>query len=141
MLHKDYLLSKENISIFACEIAQTISKKSIICISGEFGVGKTYLSREIIKHTDSAIKIVDSPSFNIVNIYNTKKLDIYHYDLYRVKNYEEIQEIGIEHAYENGAVLIEWPELIINFLPRPFTYIKMSYNNGDNRNVSVNELL
>jgi tRNA threonylcarbamoyladenosine biosynthesis protein TsaE len=99
------------------KIAKVIKKGDLIFLYGEIGVGKTTFVRFLINHLQikNGIKKkseVLSPTFNIVYEYNIKKIKIYHYDLYRLKSYNDIIELGIFENLRNNIKIIEWPELI-----------------------------
>ena len=100
------------------KISKIVQKNDVIFLYGEIGVGKTTFVRFLINHLQEKIRIkkseVLSPTFNIVYEYNIKKLKIYHYDLYRLKNYNDIMELGIFENLTNNIKIIEWPELIKN---------------------------
>ena len=102
------------------KIAGNIKKKILpgdhIFLYGEIGVGKTTFVRFFINHLESKNKIknsdVLSPTFNIVYDYNTGKANILHYDLYRLKNYKDISQLGIFETSNDHIKIVEWPELI-----------------------------
>lgn len=112
--------SKKDTRKIAEDIASKTNKGSVITLNGTLGAGKTFFTECFInyfnKKENRTIENVVSPTFNLVKVYNTNNFDIYHFDLYRLKNKEEVFELGIEDAFENVA-LIEWPELIEDFLP------------------------
>ena len=88
----------------------------IIFLYGEIGVGKTSFARFFINFFESknGIKNSDvlSPTFNIVYDYDVKDIKILHYDLYRLKNYRDISQLGIFETSNNSIKIVEWPELI-----------------------------
>lgn len=92
-------------------------EKTIVTLSGDIGVGKTFICRNIIQYLLKKDTIITSPTFNFLNIYMAPDFKIYHYDLYRLKNDNEIFELGFEESLANGVVLIEWPEKILHILP------------------------
>ena len=102
------------------KISNKIKKKlapgDVIFLYGEIGVGKTTFARLLInnyeKEKNLKVSEVLSPTFNIVFEYDIKKLTIKHYDLYRLKNYRDIKNIGLFEDLERTITLIEWPELI-----------------------------
>ena len=102
------------------EISNKIKKKltpgDVIFLYGEIGVGKTTFARLLInnyeKEKNLKVSEVLSPTFNIVFEYDIKKLTIKHYDLYRLKNKNDIKNIGLFEDLEQTVTLIEWPELI-----------------------------
>ena len=89
----------------------------IYCLSGDLGVGKTVFTQGFAKGlgvTDS----VNSPTFTIVQEYMGRNLPFYHFDVYRIADVEEMEEIGYEeYFYGKGVCLIEWAELIEELLP------------------------
>ena len=102
------------------KIANKIKKKifpgDVIFLYGEIGVGKTTFARSLINSFENENRIkkseVLSPTFNIVFEYKIKKFTIKHFDLYRLKNKNDIKNIGLFEDSEKSIVLIEWPELI-----------------------------
>jgi tRNA threonylcarbamoyladenosine biosynthesis protein TsaE len=110
------LSSIYNTQKLARKISKIIKKGDLIFLYGEIGVGKTTFVRFLINHLQATNSIkkseVLSPTFNIVYEYNIKKVKIYHYDLYRIKSYNDIIELGIFENLKNNITIIEWPELI-----------------------------
>ena len=102
------------------KIADKIKKKlllgDVVFLYGEIGVGKTTFARLLINSFESEKKIkkseVLSPTFNIVFEYEIKEFTIKHFDLYRLKNDNDIKNIGLFENSEQNITLIEWPELI-----------------------------
>jgi tRNA threonylcarbamoyladenosine biosynthesis protein TsaE len=117
---------------FAQELCELIkSSPFLICLYGDLGVGKTFICREIIQYFCGSEILVNSPTFNLLNIYTTNSLVLYHYDLYRLKTINEIYELSIEEALDNHLTLIEWPELIEDILPKTNRInIEMKHNNN-----------
>ena len=113
---------------FSKKISEIIKNGDIIFLYGEIGVGKTTFVRFIINHLEKAngIKNSDvlSPTFNIVYDYDVKKIKILHYDLYRLKNYEDISQLGIFETVQDCIKIIEWPELI---KPKPKDRIEILF--------------
>ena len=102
------------------KISKILKDGQIIFLYGEIGVGKTTFVRFLINHleVENQIKKSDilSPTFNIVYDYEIGKIKIHHYDLYRLKNYKDILELGMFEISKNHIKIIEWPELIT---PKP----------------------
>ena len=102
------------------KLSKKLSKKikpgDIIFLYGEIGVGKTTFVRFLINQLEVKNKInkseILSPTFNIVYDYKVKKLNILHYDLYRLKNNKDILELGMFETSKNYIKIVEWPELI-----------------------------
>ena len=110
------LKSLEDTKSFSRNISQIISAGDIIFLYGEIGVGKTTFVRFFINHLESknGIKKSDvlSPTFNIVYDYDVKNIKILHYDLYRLKNYKDMSQLGMFETSNDSIKIVEWPELI-----------------------------
>ena len=98
------------------KISKIINAGDIIFLYGEIGVGKTTFVRFFINHleVENGIKKSDilSPTFNIAYDYDIGKIKVYHYDLFRLKNYKDILELGMFETSKDHIKIIEWPELI-----------------------------
>ena len=124
------------------KIGKLLSNGDVVFLYGEIGVGKTTFVRGLINNLEIASKINESqilsPTFNIVFDYEIKKLKIMHYDLYRLKNKKDINELGIFTETKNHITLIEWPELIEkkpeNRIEMLFGYVE---DNLDKRNLKI----
>ena len=102
----------------ADKIKKKLSPGDVVFLYGEIGVGKTTFARLLINSFENEKKLkkseVLSPTFNIVFEYEIKELTIKHFDLYRLKNNNDIKNIGLFENLEESITLIEWPELIKN---------------------------
>ena len=90
-------------------IARGLRAGDAILLSGELGAGKTVLARAILR-ARGVTEYVPSPTFTLVQAYETPGLTLYHFDLYRIERTSELNELGLDEAYEDGAILVEWPE-------------------------------
>ena len=110
------LKSLEDNQNFSKNISKIISAGDIIFLYGEIGVGKTTFVRFFINSIESKNKIknseVLSPTFNIVYDYDVGNLKILHYDLYRLKNYKDISQLGMFETSNDSIKIVEWPKLI-----------------------------
>lgn len=89
---------------------------NILLLKGDLGAGKTTFTKHLLHQLGSKDEI-SSPTYSIVNEYNTPKGKIFHFDLYRLKNVEEAYDIGIEDYLDSGFLnIIEWPEIYENEL-------------------------
>ena len=110
------LRSLEDTKNLSKKISKIIKNGDVIFLYGEIGVGKTTFVRFFINHleVENEIKKSDilSPTFNIAYDYDIGKIKVYHYDLFRLKNYKDILELGMFETSKDHIKIIEWPELI-----------------------------
>ena len=132
------IASLDRISIAAEEFISQTSGYKIFAFYGEMGVGKTTLIKEICKKLH-VVNMVSSPSFSIINEYITDKGDrIYHFDFYRIKNLEEVFDLGYEdYLYSGSYCLIEWPELVEALLPENIVRVTIEVDNDGTRTISA----
>lgn len=104
----------------ANKISNIIKPGQVITLKGTLGAGKTYFTSCLINSLliKQGIKNIDvvSPTFNILKEYETPQYSIYHFDLYRIKNKNELYQLDIENAFENGISIIEWPEIAYDII-------------------------
>ena len=127
--------SLDHLQFISKKIAENISEKDCIYLTGEIGVGKTTFTRNVINYFQKREGVrpteVLSPTFNLLHEYDIKKFKIMHYDLYRIKNGKELAQIGIFDENKNSIKIIEWPQLIqTNIEDRLEIYL--SYSNNEN---------
>ena len=133
------LHSLEETKKLAIEISKLIKPKTFISLRGKLGVGKTTLVRNIINVLSKKKEKVLSPTFSIVNIYNLDVSKIWHYDLYRLQNKNEIFNLDYELALLD-CVIVEWPEIIKDFLPRKRIEIHLKENEEFLRSAVVRKI-
>lgn len=108
------------------KIAKFLSPGQIICLSGNLGAGKTTLTKGIAKGLKIDPALVNSPTFVIMNAYQGK-LPLYHFDLYRLNQMQEMGLIGYdEFLYGEGVSLIEWGERLEKLLPKEYLSIQIT---------------
>ena len=111
----------------------------VVCFYGDMGSGKTTFIKAMVKALGSD-DVVSSPTFSLVNQYVTQKETIYHFDLYRVQDVEELYQIGIEDYLDSDAwILIEWPQIIADLLPETHSSLYFSTVNNDVRSLKLTE--
>ncbi len=120
------------------KIAEKLEKGTVIVLTGDLGSGKTKLTEGILTYFGLENEI-SSPTFTIVNEYNTEKLNIYHFDVYRLEEPDEFYAIGGDEYFEKGACIIEWGEMIEEALPKEYIKIKFSRDieNENLRNIDI----
>lgn len=115
---------------------------TVYCLEGDLGVGKTVFTQGFARGL--GIKgPVNSPTFTIVQQYEEGRMPLYHFDVYRIGDVEEMEEIGYEDCfYGEGVCLIEWPSLIDEILPEKVVWISIEKNlerGFDYRRIRVEE--
>ena len=128
---------------FANKLAHKTNLGDIFLLSGELGVGKTTFVRFFIesiyaRHLLEKPNFIKSPSFPILISYPFKNSEILHYDLFRIKNNNELIELNIQEKIKNNIYLIEWPEIILkNAIFQNYYLIKLKIINENNRLIEV----
>ena len=135
------LNSLEDTKNFSKNISKIISAGDIIFLYGEIGVGKTTFVRFFINHLENKNRIknseVLSPTFNILYDYEVGNIKILHYDLYRLKNYKDISQLGMFETSNDSIKIVEWPELIES-KPKDRVDIQFQYSKlKDSRKVEI----
>ncbi len=121
----------------AKEILEIDKDRSIVIfLEGELGAGKTTLTKGILKGLNYD-EVVTSPTYNLVQIHETEKFKVFHFDLYRITEPIELEEIGIdEYLNETSSLSIfEWPKNGEANLPSPDYLIQISYKEESERNI------
>ena len=136
------LKSLEDTQNLSSKISNIVGASDIIFLYGEIGVGKTTFVRFFINHLEAKNGIkkseVLSPTFNIVYEYDIGDTKILHYDLYRLKNYKDILQLGMFEIHNNRIKIVEWPELIES-KPKDRIDIQFQYSKlMDYRSVKIN---
>ena len=123
--------SLDKIADAAQEFVSQIGEKRVFAFYGGMGAGKTTFIKAVCDQL-GVNDAVTSPTFAIVNEYNSQMGPIYHFDFYRIKRASEVLDIGFDdYIYSGNLCLMEWPELIEDFLPEETTIVKiMELENG-----------
>jgi tRNA threonylcarbamoyladenosine biosynthesis protein TsaE len=124
---------------FAKEIANSIESNKVIALFGNLGVGKSFFAKNLINFLQEIPSEVLSPTFNIVYSYKTQKGEIFHFDLYRIKHEEELENIGFFETIKSNITLIEWPQIAEKYLPK--NCLKITIKNVINRHEEAREII
>ncbi len=109
---------------WAREFAKSLRAPQTVALHGDLGMGKSEIAREIIKTLRGENTVVPSPTFTIVQNYD----GISHFDLYRINDTSELEEIGLQYAIDNDITLIEWPDIAKDKLPANTIHVFISEN-------------
>ena len=117
--------SEKETYAFGLELGKKAHAGQVYTLVGDLGVGKTVFTKGLARGLD-ILEPVSSPTFTIVQVYEEGRLPFYHFDVYRIGDVEEMDEIGYEdYIYGDGVSLIEWANLIEEILPEHYTEIKI----------------
>lgn len=124
--------SLDDTRAFAYDFAKKLHAPITVALHGDLGIGKSEIAREIIRSLRGADTVVPSPTFTIVQNYD----GISHFDLYRVADASELEEIGLPYAIANDITLIEWPDIASSILPQNTIHVYITQH-GDGRKIIV----
>ena len=131
-----YLNSAEETEAFGAELYKSIPSKSLIFLQGDLGAGKTTLVRGFLRAAGYK-GTVKSPTYTLVEEYTIDRHKIFHFDLYRVADPEELEWIGIRDYFDQDSVcFIEWPDKGKGFLPEPDSVITLK-TQGPGRSLTM----
>ena len=116
---------------FATDVAQTLKKGDVIALVGDLGTGKTTLSKYIAEAV-GITETITSPTFTIVQEYHSGRLPLYHFDVYRVDDIEEMYRIGYEeYFYGEGVCIVEWADIVEEIIPEDAKVIFIEYGEDE----------
>lgn len=120
--------SPEETYNIARELGEKVIPGTVICLNGDLGVGKTLFSQGFAKGLGIEDS-VNSPTFTIVQVYDEGRIPLYHFDVYRIDDSEEMEEVGfLDMIYGEGVCLIEWANLISDILPERYMTVTIEKN-------------
>ena len=145
--YKVVIKSQKQMADLAAEIAAKSEVGDVVALKGTLGAGKSFFAKSFInalreKLGEKPCEVL-SPTFNLVYSYDTKKGEVFHFDLYRLKSADELENIGFFDALKNGICLIEWPEIAADFLKKNCLEIEIKIKEDlgeEGREVLINKL-
>lgn len=122
------------------QLGKLLNSGDIICLTGDLGTGKTHITKGIARGL-GVTDTITSPTFNIVNEYESGRLKLNHFDVYRVSDPDEIYAIGFDdYIFSDAVSIIEWANYIEEILPKEYIHINISkdFSKGENfREISI----
>ncbi len=123
----------------AKEFAKTLTPGQIVCMYGDIGAGKTVFAKGVCASL-GVTEHISSPTFTIVNEYEGNAFTIYHFDLYRIAEPDELYEIGFHEMLDSGGVsIIEWPQMAGELMPQKHTKVYVERLEEDSRKITIEE--
>lgn len=120
---------------FGIALAKKLKPGSIVALIGDLGTGKTTLTKSIAEGLGIS-EMITSPTFTIVHEYHSGRLPLYHFDVYRVGDIEQMYEIGCEeYFFGDGVCVIEWADLIMEIIPENAIIIRIEYGETENQRI------
>ncbi len=136
---KKYKYSLKNIDLVSNLIVDYTKNYKLFLLDGDLGSGKTTLIKNVLRNI-GILENITSPTFSIVNKYIQDNLEVYHFDLYRVKNEDELYTIGFQEYLESGKLcFIEWPQIAINNIDQKYLHIKINSLENDERELYISK--
>jgi tRNA threonylcarbamoyladenosine biosynthesis protein TsaE len=135
---QQYLNTPEDTEQFGAKLHSLLPTTAIVFLYGNLGAGKTSLVRGFLRAA-GFFGIVKSPTFTLVEEYHLPERNVFHFDLYRLTDPEELQWLGLEDYFKNGLSFIEWPSQGAGVLPIPDYEIQIDYQ-GLGRYIQVHTL-
>jgi tRNA threonylcarbamoyladenosine biosynthesis protein TsaE len=129
------LAAESQMLAFAQNLAATARIGDVFLLNGPMGAGKSVFARGFIRALTTPDMEVPSPTFTLVQTYETKLGEIWHFDLYRIKSPEDVMELGWEEALANTIMLIEWPQRLGHLIPAKATHILFELGKSENERI------
>ena len=121
------------------KLASRLKPGDVVVLEGELGAGKSELARGIAKGL-GVTETVTSPSFTILNVYESGRYPLYHFDWYRLESEEELYELGMdEYLGGDGIAVVEWAERCPDAVPENVLRIRLEVTGGESRRITVND--
>lgn len=121
---KQHFKDETELLAYAARLSAVVEPPCVIFLSGILGAGKTTFVRAFLTGLGFS-GLVKSPTFTLVETYSLQNKLIYHFDLYRIHDPEELEWMGIRDYFDKAVLLIEWPERAMNDLPEPDLYWRL----------------
>ena len=121
------------------KLASRLKTGDVVVLEGELGAGKSELARGIARGL-GVTETVTSPSFTILNVYESGRCPLYHFDWYRLESEEELYELGMdEYLGGDGIAVVEWAERCPDAVPENVLRIRLEVTGGESRRITIDD--
>ena len=110
---------------FAAELGAHLAPGDCVLLHGPIGAGKTHFARHLIQSLQVIPEDVPSPTYTLVQTYDTTRGELWHADLYRLTTLDEIEELGLSEAFETAMCLVEWPDRLGEMVPKSALHVNI----------------
>ena len=132
---KIVIKNEEETKKFGEKLCEKLTAGRIVALTGDLGTGKTTLTKAIAAGL-GVTDVITSPTFNIVKQYDSGRLPLYHFDVYRIGDVDEMYEIGYEeYFFGDGVCVIEWADLIEEIIPDDAVRIEIEYGEKEGERI------
>lgn len=125
------LSSPDKTARCARALGQQLQPGDVILLRGDIGAGKTHFARSLIQSLQAPPEDVPSPTFTLVQVYDTPKGELWHSDLYRLGSPDDCVELGLTDAFEDAICLVEWPDRLEDLTPSNALDITLTLGAGE----------
>ena len=130
-----YIKNEQETRSFGKKLAAELAPGIVIALTGDLGTGKTALTKSIAEGL-GITEVITSPTFNIVKEYYSGRIPMYHFDVYRIGDIDEMYELGYEeYFYGNGVCIVEWADLIEDIIPEDAIRIDIEYGEKEGERI------
>lgn len=130
-----YIKNEQETRSIGKKLAAELAPGIVIALTGDLGTGKTALTKSIAEGL-GITEVITSPTFNIVKEYYSGRIPMYHFDVYRIGDIDEMYELGYEeYFYGNGVCIVEWADLIEDIIPEDAIRIDIEYGENEGERI------
>ena len=122
----------------AADLAATLGGGEVLALHGDLGAGKTQFVRGLLRGLGGNPRTVSSPTFVLLNCYDTGRLPLYHLDAYRITGPDDFEAIGFSELLDaGGAVAVEWPSRVLDLLPPNTLHVHLTLLSATTRQIEI----
>jgi tRNA threonylcarbamoyladenosine biosynthesis protein TsaE len=130
--------SVEQTETIAADLARQFVGNEVVALEGDLGAGKTQFVRGLLRGLNGDPRSVSSPTFVLLNIYNSGRLTLYHLDAYRITGSDDFEAIGFTELLEQaGIVAVEWPQRVTGLLPSKTWQVRITAIDEFRRQIEI----